>query len=293
MGAIIVSLISIWGEFSNCILEVDQYRKITDSSTEEELKKIKQAEEYHNKQSDDNDNPDSFYNMVFQDAVSGKKIHFGYREINFSEMHSRAIYRKNRIYQWLLVEAYEAFEDYLKKLYAYCGAMDSSFLSVKESNKITLIENRDRTYKECSALIKKKDEQRKILNKFRNRYPGIEKIERNNRLDVDLKYTIFLIEEMRHVIVHDRGVVENRDEFIKKIAKDCGVINNNNIPIKYLYYVNSFFENDYGNTIVLLEKNVPTELPIKRVHNRLSSMVERLTSYAYMLFEQVFAVTNQ
>lgn len=82
------------------------------------------------------------HTMICEDIFNGGITKIGSKEFSIDEYSK--IYKEigNKQYQWLLVGAYEAYENYLKKLYANIRDLDHDFCEAKDLDKISL-KNRD------------------------------------------------------------------------------------------------------------------------------------------------------
>ncbi len=288
---IIVELKEIWAYFTDRMTEIELYRYAADKTAKTELKLIEQSTEQLKKHPDSRRLPASLHNMAFKDAESGNHVFYGHKDLSLREMRLRAVLHKNKQYLWLLAEAYEEFEDYLEKIYTYCGATDNSFWPLKDYGNITLSELSEKDYSWFYNQVKcKKEKPHSILNHFRKQYPELKEKEINNQTGMNLKLTIFMIEHMRHIIVHKKGLVDNKDDFIRNVTRKAGVINNGNISPEHLDYINLYFgTGDYSNMIILLEFQVPSEIPLPIYHNRLGVLLERLIAYSYLLYQHVYS----
>ena len=145
--------------------------------------------------------------MLFYDAKTGEaRSIFGRREISVEDRMKAVVLHKNKQYQWLLVEAYEAFEDYIEDVYAYAGLIDKNLWPCRHFGNISLSElsNKDfNWFRNKIDTIRNKDS---ISNQFRKVFSNIEEIETKNELNINLKLTIVLIENLRHIIVHKGGM---------------------------------------------------------------------------------------
>ncbi|MFP1935764.1 hypothetical protein ACLED3_10180 [Lonsdalea quercina] len=65
----------------------------------------------------------------FPSPYSGGREFIGYRNNNVEEQTYLLLLHKNKQYQWLLVEAYETFEDFIKSIYG-CAGYISDFQSL-------------------------------------------------------------------------------------------------------------------------------------------------------------------
>lgn len=59
--------------------------------------------------------------FFFPSPYSGNREFIGYRNNNVEEQTYLLLLHKNKQYQWLLVEAYEIFENFIKSVYGCAG----------------------------------------------------------------------------------------------------------------------------------------------------------------------------
>lgn len=281
---VIAHLKDIWDYFAARMTEIELYRHAAEITAKNELELIDKKEKIFNNAPEPKYLSDTLYNMAFEDATTGGLVVYDHRELNFADQRLRMILHKNKQYQWLLVEAYEEFEAYLEKVYAFCGAKDNSLWPLKDYGNITLPELSEKDFDWYVSQAKsKKEKPHSILNHFRKQFPDLSNMEITNHLNVNLKLTIFMIERMRHFIVHRNGVVNNKNDFIEKVTSKAGF---GNITTEHSNYLKLYFgTGDYQDLILLLELPVSSEIPIH--HNRLNGLIKRLMAYAHLLYQYV------
>ncbi|WP_445673082.1 hypothetical protein [Pseudomonas inefficax] len=113
----------------------------------------------------------------------------------------------NKICQLLLVDAFEAFEDYVVDVYELAADAHSE-LRIKEDQQRQISKER----------LKKKSSD--IIRNFRATVPDIAKAEQDNKMQKDLRFYLFMIEKFRHIIVHRAGRCLNPDAIIESILKN-------------------------------------------------------------------------
>lgn len=208
---------------------------------------------------------------------------YGYRERSLEDK-KRAVYRhKNKQYQWLLSEAYELFEDFIETTYAYAGYTDRSFWPLKDFGNVSLaeLEEKDFTWFVHQAKIP----QREILSRYRKKFPQLVYLETQNRLNINLSLAVVLIENLRHIIVHKKGIISNRRAFIEKVLKASGLYNNGNFCLKHTEFIEKFFgSGEYENTIYLLEVPVDPAYPDTYV-DTFENLSNYLLAYAHLVME--------
>ncbi len=225
---------------------------------------------------------DAFF---FYNPITGHIQPYECKRTLINEKENIIHFHKNKQYQWLLAEAYELFEDYVESLYACCGYTDKSFWQLADYGTISIDEIDGKDY---SWFLKRARDRKggikEILAQFRKKIPELENIEKNNSTGLNLRLSISLIENLRHIIVHKNGMVTSKDNFIKKVLSESGLTNNNDAK----NVINSFFgQNEYENLIVLLEQFMLNSPAISIETNRHEHLVGDLIGYTYLLHKLV------
>ena len=129
---------SLWEDYTERMAEIELSQRATkDIASSEWKESIRYAEQVKNF-------PDaqslsvSLHNMTFREARTGHLSVYRQRRIDMETRQLNILRRKNRQYQWLLAEAYEEFEDYVHKVYAYCGFVNSDFWPLCDYGSIAL-----------------------------------------------------------------------------------------------------------------------------------------------------------
>ncbi len=185
--------------------------------------------------------------------------------------------------QWLLVNAYEYFEIYLKNLYALCWNNENIW-RLKHIGSLTRQEANELSIERIKELAFKV-EPNEILNIFRNKIPNISSFETNNKMEVDLKFFIKVIEKIRHIVVHNNGYIKNMDKFQEKVFKELGYAQNSD---KAKELTGSFLLLVDEGHFIDLRKLVDKEhdfLPIE--YCRFSILIEKMMCYADLLRMEV------
>jgi hypothetical protein len=122
----------------------------------------------------------------------------------------------------------------------------------------------------------------------------LQAVESKNKLQVNLYLAITLIAELRHVIVHEGGIVSSKKDFIKKTTMKCDLYNNGNISQNYINFINQFFgKNDYKNLITLLEIKIKNEIIYDINIYPFDVLIDYLMSYAYLIYEHINSSINR
>lgn len=203
-------------------------------------------------------------NFLFKDYGSGQLKSLAFNEFTIGDFKGIELELKNRQYQLLLLNAFEAFEKYLKcaKL---CITTHSSKQKTEPFSPTKFIINLHKTIPVISTIIK-----------FRN--------ENNpNFIDeINLFLTFSLIEQLRHQITHTSGYAEDKPIFIKNCLERIGRYSNGKPKSEYTDYLNSFFGTEqYENLICLIE--IRDKENTFYYYDRLGDLIRELASYVIFI----------
>lgn len=230
------------------------------------------------------------HNMFFRCPTSGKDIFYGKKAFNIEERIRNIHEYKNKYYQWLLVEAYEQYEDFLEKTYAFIGYKDNGFWKLQDYGNITLTELQDRDFDWFIKRASKVKDPFEIHKLLENRYVELRKKEGTNHYKLDLYFIVRLVEKIRHIIVHKEGRVGSREEFIELVSKAVGQYNNGNTPSNITSIINSFFceKDTLCNTIYLTQQSKCCGVS----NNSLQQLCDCLLAEAFIITNEVIAEFN-
>jgi len=173
---------------------------------------------------------------------------------------------KNRHYQLLLVQAFEAFEDHLE--------IANSLLQKYEVFNRTKIDS-----KKSNFCIK-------FLKRLHSLTPQLDRVieighEQNPKL-LDkgcFLFLIALIEQLRHQIVHTQGIIDTKEEFIDKCFSKVGLSRNCKSEAKYLDFVEGCFGTGIYQGLICLTE----EYDGHHKYDRLGYLIEELASYTILI----------
>lgn len=134
---------TIWLSYSERMAEIELFQRSTKDAAKEELKALHDYGKKMESRSEYKEVSLSTHNMTFRNARFGQAHFYHHKSLSIEDCQQEVVFRKNRQYQWLLAEAYEEFEDYLHKVYAYyayCGFIDANFWPLSDYGNIKLSE---------------------------------------------------------------------------------------------------------------------------------------------------------
>lgn len=280
----------------NRLVEIQLSRTVVKDTANEEYKRL--SEYLHqSKEHDDEFFPFmSMQSMIFRDLQTGEIIRYGYNKSNAEHRLNITAITKNRQYGWLLVEAYEEFEDFLERIYAYIGKSNRNAWHLEDFGSVKLPELNKKPYVWYLETVKKKygNRHRELLNRIRELYPNLQTLEEKNICQVNLRVAIELIANLRHRIVHTRGIVDDLEVFVERILKNCGLWNNGKPKPELNQFIKMYIQNVAGaNTIRLDERRAsPTKIPIDTYYDVWNQLIGYLISYAYSISESINPFVN-
>lgn len=268
----------------NRMTEASALRSAISSRFDSELRKLKEEKE-REKELGMEDIPRSVHHMIYHDLRTGHAKTYGAKRLFLDDQIRSAHIHKNRHYQWVLAEAYEGFEDFLENLYAGMGYVDYDFWPVSDYKNTHRSDLPTKDFDWfLSQVAIKKSKPNSILACFRNKFDELRKIETKNKLDYHVGFDLCLISKLRHLIVHNSGVVKNKEKVIERIFRDCG-INDRDKPALSLK-ANKFFsklKSSEETHVFLLGHTDPT-YGIFSTFN-LSDLLSLMMSHAQILAE--------
>jgi hypothetical protein len=289
VGAMKMTLNDIWDTFSDRMCEIELYHRASKDMAKSELAAIAEQYKVVEKNPEWKEMSSSYHNMTFYDAKTGTIRFYGHRERSIEDRYLHALLHKNKQYQWLLAEAYEEFEDFLEKIYAYLGKLDNDFWPLNDFGSITLSELPSKDFEwHLKQAAKKKDIPDSLLNRFRKKFPQLKSLENTNALKINIALAIALIEKLRHIIVHKGGVASDKQNFIKITLESVGLYNNGNPNEEHINFINQYFGSaEHENLIRLLEIKVIKDIPINIEHDVLGGLMGFMMAYALLLLEEI------
>lgn len=264
-------------KFLSSISEVELLSRQVKSSTEKEYRSMVEAHQslIRNKLEQ---HSSSLHNMAFRSLTNGELIFYDHKDLDFDQRVKDLIHRRNKHYLWLLAEAFEHFENLIELMYAHIGHREPSAWPSKETKGETPAALAAKPFE---WFLKKSELNKKLsvkLECIRKRFPSLTATEKSNYFDIDFRFTICLIEMLRHIIVHNSGKIIDYQKFVARTFEQAGMSNNGNHDPQKLQLINNFVATDGGaHRIVMLEVQ-DQGTPFHK--SRISSMINWLLAYA-------------
>jgi hypothetical protein len=168
------------------------------------------------------------------------------------------------------------------------GYREHGFWRANEFGTVSINDLKDKDLDWFRERVKSiRNRPRSILNQLRNKIPKFKKLESNNPNQIDYSIIINLVSKLRHLIVHEKGVVKSLEAFTEKILKDGGIPQNSKKAKEYKDHLNCYLGEYHSTQIVLLleiyKENKGS--PFSTFENRLSSLLEALAAYAVFIYD--------
>lgn len=266
---------------------IEHYQRIVDSNTKKLLADLLQSK--NNLSAFDSETKEIFGSSVnafyFQDPYTGAARPYDAKRTSIEESIELAFLYKNKQYQWLLSEAYEAFEDYLEAMYASAGFLDPGFINPKDLDghhpALAKINGFDWFLERAK---KKKDAPRSILGHFRREFPELVRMERGNKINADLRLSICLIEKLRHIIVHKHGKTEIRNQVVDAILESACLLKDKTLEPAARRKIEDHLGIDaHDGLVVLIERPVFQNGGFSMTINRHSNLISEMLAYSFIV----------
>jgi hypothetical protein len=181
------------------------------------------------------------------------------------------------------------FEDFIEEAYTLTRDKDKNFWTLTDNGNISISDIPSKNVEGHLARTEaKREKPHAILNHFRSKLPRISRTEKSNHFGVNLRIAITLIEQLRHIIVHKRGVVSNREVFIADVFRKLGLSEKGKAARRDREFIESFFgHGEYAGTIFLLEIPTNPGMPFEVRIDILEGLSRYLLAYAHLVKESL------
>ncbi|MFZ6767499.1 hypothetical protein ACO0LM_10470 [Undibacterium sp. Di26W] len=267
--------------------EIEITQMIVKGASKEEFDELRRQEDIAKNSPELKFLPSALYVTTYRKLVNGQLMPYGSSQHNVEDLKLNILLRKNKQFCWLLAETYEAFEDFLEEVYAYLGFTNNETWPMSDFGEITLLELPSKDFEWYQSRVEhKKNKPSSILTRLRLLYPELSKIEAKNALGINAKIYLTLIEKLRHIIVHNHGIVTDKTRFIEKVMKDSALFNNGKYDVAHKEFIESHFgTGKYENLILLLEIKINSDAPINSYHDVFNELSGFLLAYAAYIYE--------
>lgn len=233
----------------------------------------------------------SMHNMAYYQISTGAPVFYDFKKQNTQELSADLITYRNKQYQWVLVEAYECFEDFIKATYAYIGSKNPARLTTKERSGEPNESLAAKPFSWFLELVRSNQnsgltERLKVIRKCS---PMFAVLETRNHQDIDFRSYITLISLLRHIIVHNGGRIKDEVKFFKelneKVQQNRSGTYDPSIENEAKFFL---FKDSNGVKVNLLETAAEKGKPF--YIDRLGELLGILLTYSACIYEQISAL---
>jgi hypothetical protein len=215
------------------------------------------------------DNSYSLHNMHFRSLVDGTHILYA-KSLRSSEDIRRDMHlHENKQFRWIVVEAYEAYEDFIEVCYASAQHLGESLWKTEEVRRAE--REAGQSPATLEALLKVASDNRitgdahKKITRFRAHYSELQAAEARRAIGDGPNFLLPLVELLRHVIVHNAGNVASRARFEERVLSRAGVLNNGQPDPMYMNEIAFYLTDHQGKCIVRLSDAPTPDLPFGHI----------------------------
>lgn len=278
-----MTILEILRNFTAAIADIEVYRNSVESAADREYCHLMQQKEIV--ANNGLIGTIALHSMSFQDATSGRPIFYGFRNIAVDQAILNLVRHTNRQHQWFLAEAYELFEEFVKHAYAFMGMNDPTRWPLRDFGDIQLDEVQSKDYQWFLEQARaKRDAPLSMLRQFRKVLPRMASVEPDNRYNCDLRVAVTLVGQMRHQIVHAKGVILDKKAFAEKMIRKLGYSGAGMAP--HLEFIEqTLLVSSEDGAIYLMNVPAPDSTPPFRFHyDILNELVRYLLIYAHQVY---------
>ena len=277
-----MNILEIFRSFTTAIAGIQLHRASMRYATIREHLFILEVQ--RNSEGTDTETPISLHNHFFEDAISGRAVFYGFHEVTVDNAIKNLVHHTNRQHQWLLVEAYESFEVFVNRAYAFMGLDFPTHWPLRDFGDIQLTEVRKQNFQwYLERSREKKGAPLSMLRQFKKTLPRMANLELSNRINCDFLVAVMLIGQMRHCIVHTRGIIPDKATFAAELLRKLG--HSGAGMTKHLKFIDETLLVGEEGAIQLLTATVPDSTSPIQFHDYLfDDMVRYLLMYAHQVY---------
>ena len=217
----------------------------------------------------------------FTSPSTGEETTYQSRPLKLDDQIELNELQKLKTYHWLLAEAYEAFEDFIERVYAYCGLVRNRFWAQPDNWAHGESSDFKHYYNPKHKSKGTPYRQLEILRQQSQHFSTHEVKPGNN-----LRVVFVLIEKLRHIIVHKGGYSDDLKGLKGKIHSELKGMSTKNVHS----YVDSYFVTHRGDKLIdLLE--FPVEDGVGAIigahHDSMAGFFRTLVEYAQLIKESI------
>ncbi len=182
-------------------------------------------------------------------------------------------------------EAYELFEEFIKRAYAFMGMASPGRWPLRDFGSIQWADVSAKGFDWFLEQSRaKKDAPLSMLRQLGQVLPRLKHAETQNRMECDLLVAVTLIGQMRHQIVHSRGIVTDKKAFSEGVLKKLGLSGTG--AVQHLEFIDQtlLLSPQDGSIYVLKVRSPESTAPIRIHYDVFDGLVRYLLMYAHQTY---------
>jgi hypothetical protein len=232
----------------------------------------------------------SLHNMHFRSLSDGAHVFYA-KSLRTSEVIRRDMHlHENKQFRWIVVEGYEAYEDFIEVCYACAQHLGENLWKKEEMRRAEREAGKSPATLEALFKIatdgRTTGDARTKINRFRAHFSEFRAAEDQKAIGPGPHFLLPLAELLRHVIVHKAGNIASRAEFEALVLSRAGLQNNGRPDPMYVNEI-AFYLSEYeGQCIVRLSDAPTSEIPFGIV-SRVDAILQVLLAYAHFIYAEL------
>ncbi|HZY17022.1 MAG TPA: hypothetical protein VFE82_00995 [Ramlibacter sp.] len=278
-GVQAVNIDEIFTSYTDKVRDVQRFRWLSEGAAKNEYRALLDMESSSKTQGREH-RPVSMQAVRFRSARSGKSLLYGFHELTTADRVAALRKHTNRQRQWFLVEVYEFFEEFLKYAYSFMGIREPARWTSKDRDGLPTEATASMDWRWFLTRARAKtDLPQSVLKQFHSEFPRLKEVESKNQLRVNLFVVALLVAQMRHHIVHARGLVADAEAFARKALSKSG-FSGETLNL-HTEFIKNELSLDSDGAILLLNVPATGTPPILQVtYDMFDSLVDKLLAYA-------------
>jgi hypothetical protein len=229
----------------------------------------------------------SLHHMHFRSLAEGSNVFYAKSLRDSEEMRRDMHSHENKQLRWIIVEAYEAYQDFIDVCYACALHLGENLWRADELKRVE--DGAGQAPPTLQSLLKTAsknlitgDAYSKVA-RFRKHFSEVRSAEAQRALGHAPNFVLALVEQLRHIIVHQGGRVYSRKEFEKQVLSKAGVWNNGRPAQMYVNELSFYLAEHQGQYLVRLSSAPTPDLPFGEI-SRVDSLLDIVLAYAQFIY---------
>ena len=229
----------------------------------------------------------SLHHMHFRSLADGSNVFYAKSLRESKDIRRDMHLHENKQLRWIVVEAYEAYQDFIDVCYACAQHLGENLWRADELRRAESRAGKApptlQSLLDIASESKSTGDAYSKVSRFRNHFPEVGSAEERRALGHAPQFVLALVEQLRHVIVHQGGRVSSREAFEEQVLSKAGVWNNGRPAQMYVNEFAFYLAEYQGQCLVRLSAAPTPDLPFGEV-SRVDSLLHIVLAYAHFIY---------